>query len=149
MVERPLMEQFYHILETFQILWPYQQSIKYFAVYEEKINCAYPPQTVSWLGIFCRFLHQDGSRVFQTPGFRPPSEVLILLILCVLLIIVYSIMVLVVLSFLFGPFETPYHVDLKTAKISLTKMDETFSDFCWKLLPTWLFVPLLSFETLE
>ena len=83
-----------------------------------------------------RFLQQDGSRVFQTPGFRPPSLVLILLILCVLLIILYSIMVLVVISILFGPFETPYHVDLKTAKISLTKMDETFSDFCWKLLPT-------------
>ena len=31
---------FYHILETFQILWPYQQSIKYFALYEEKFNCA-------------------------------------------------------------------------------------------------------------
>ena len=34
------MEQFYYILETFLILRLYQQSIKYFAVYEEKINCA-------------------------------------------------------------------------------------------------------------
>ena len=33
------MEQFYYILETFQILWPYQQSIKYFALYEKKSNC--------------------------------------------------------------------------------------------------------------
>ena len=33
------MEQFYYILETFQILWPNQQSIKNFALYEEKSNC--------------------------------------------------------------------------------------------------------------
>ena len=33
------MEQFYFILKTFQILWPYQQSIKYFVLYEEKNNC--------------------------------------------------------------------------------------------------------------
>ena len=47
MIERPVMEQFYYILETFQILWPYQQSIKYFALYEEKINCAYQPRALS------------------------------------------------------------------------------------------------------
>ena len=29
----------YYILETFPILWLYQQSIKYLAIYEEKINC--------------------------------------------------------------------------------------------------------------
>ena len=34
------MEQFYYILETFQILWPNQQNIKNFALYEEKSNCA-------------------------------------------------------------------------------------------------------------
>ena len=39
MIERPVVEQFYYILETFPILWLYQQSIKYFAIYEEKINC--------------------------------------------------------------------------------------------------------------
>ena len=33
------MEQYYYILETFQILWPNQQNIKYFALYEEKSNC--------------------------------------------------------------------------------------------------------------
>ena len=33
------MEQFYYILETFQILWPNQQNIKNFALYEEKSNC--------------------------------------------------------------------------------------------------------------
>jgi hypothetical protein len=33
------VEQFYYILETFLILWLYQQSIKYFAIYEEKSNC--------------------------------------------------------------------------------------------------------------
>ena len=40
MIEGPVVEQFYYILETFLILWLYQQSIKYFAIYEEKINCA-------------------------------------------------------------------------------------------------------------
>ena len=37
MIEGPVMEQFYYILETFPILWLYQQSIKYFAIYKEKI----------------------------------------------------------------------------------------------------------------
>jgi hypothetical protein len=42
MIEGPVVEQFYYILETFLILWLYQQSIKYFAIYEEKSNCAVP-----------------------------------------------------------------------------------------------------------
>ena len=50
MIERPVMEQFYYILEAFQILWPYQQSIKYFAVYEEKINC----EEETWLHSFAK-----------------------------------------------------------------------------------------------
>ena len=34
MIEGPVVEQFYYILETFLMLWLYQQSIKYFAIYE-------------------------------------------------------------------------------------------------------------------
>ena len=40
------MEQFYFILKTFQILWPYQQSIKYFALYEEKVNSGLGPYSL-------------------------------------------------------------------------------------------------------
>ena len=64
---------------------------------------------------FCHFLQQDGSRVFQTPGFRPPTIVLIFLIFCVVIIILYSILVLVVIFVLF---ETP---DLEVLKM---KMDD-------------------------
>ena len=39
MIERPVVDQFYYILETFPILWLYQQITKYFIIYEEKINC--------------------------------------------------------------------------------------------------------------
>ena len=34
MIEGPVVEQFYYILKTFLILWLYQQSIKYFTIYE-------------------------------------------------------------------------------------------------------------------
>ena len=39
MIEGPAVEQFYYILETFLILWLYQKSIKYFAIFEEKSKC--------------------------------------------------------------------------------------------------------------
>ena len=47
MIERLVMEQFHYILETFQILWPNQQSIKNFALYEEKSNSAFPFYSLS------------------------------------------------------------------------------------------------------
>ena len=34
MMEGPLVEQFYYILKTFLMFWLFQQSIKYFAMYE-------------------------------------------------------------------------------------------------------------------
>ena len=66
MIERPVVEQFYYILETFPILWLYQQSIKYFAIYEEKSKC-----------VRVKFKHigtkNDGEKWSKNVSEIPPS----------------------------------------------------------------------------